>query len=160
MATVEDLQGALLGRAEDLARLGELAEGAASRRGGAIAIVGAPGVGKTALLRAVAPAAVRAIDVTAAESEVALPWAGLATLLEPLLEYDAALRPSARDALHAALALEETTVADRARVMHAAVELLAAGVAREPLLLRVDDVQWLDPSSRPAIAFIARRAAG
>jgi DNA-binding CsgD family transcriptional regulator/tetratricopeptide (TPR) repeat protein len=159
VATVESGQGALLGRAEDLARLDELAEGAESRRGGAIAIVGAPGVGKTALLHAVAPASVRAIDVTTAESEVTLPWAGLAALLERLLEYDTELKPSAREALRTALELEQTTVADRARVMHAAVELLAAGVAREPLLLRVDDVQWLDSSSRQAIAFIARRAA-
>jgi len=48
------------------ARPHELTAGASSRRGAAITIVGAPGVGKTALLRAVAPAGVRAIDVTAA----------------------------------------------------------------------------------------------
>jgi DNA-binding CsgD family transcriptional regulator/tetratricopeptide (TPR) repeat protein len=156
----DDTQGvALLGRADDLARLDELAAGARSRRGGAITIVGAPGVGKTALLRAVVPAGVRAIDVTAAESEVALPWTGLAALLEPLLGYETALTPTARSALRGAFALERPTVADSARVLHAAVALLGAAGAHEPLLLRVDDVQWLDPSSRQAIAFIARRAA-
>jgi DNA-binding CsgD family transcriptional regulator/tetratricopeptide (TPR) repeat protein len=149
---------ALLGRTDDLARLDELAAGAGSRRGAAITIVGAPGVGKTALLHAVGPAGIRAIDVTAAESEVALPWTGLAALLEPLLAYDAALTPTARGALRGALALEQPTVADTARVLHAAVALLGAAAAHEPLLLRVDDVQWLDPSSRQAIAFIARRA--
>ena len=101
----------------------------------------------------------RAIDVTAAESEVALPWTGLAALLEPLLDYDPALAPAASKALREALALEQPTVADSARVLHAAVELLAAAAEHEPLLLRVDDVQWLDPSSRQAIAFIVRRAA-
>ena len=150
---------ALLGRTDDLARLDELATGARSRRGAAITIVGAPGGGKTALLRAVVPAGMRAIDVTAAESEVDLPWTGLAALLEPLLGYDAALTPTARAALLGALALEQPTAADSARVLHAAVALLAAAAAHEPLLLRVDDVQWLDPSSRQAIAFIARRAA-
>ena len=150
---------ALLGRTDDLARLDALAAGARSRRGAAITIVGAPGVGKTALLRAVGPAGVRAIDVTAAESEVALPWTGLAALLDPLLGYDTALTPTARAALRGALALEQPTVADSARVLHAAVALLRAAGAHEPLLLRVDDVQWLDPSSRQGIAFIARRAA-
>ena len=153
MAT-DDTQ--LLGRIDDLARLDEVA---LSPSGAAIAIVGAPGVGKTALLRAVVPAGVRTIDVTAAESEIALPWTGLAALLEPLLGYEAALTPTAREALRGAFALEHPTVGDSARVLHAAVALLGAAAADEPLLLRVDDVQWLDPSSRQAIAFIARRAA-
>ena len=121
--------------------------------------MGAQGVGKTALLRAAGPTGVRAIDVTGAESEIALPWAGLATMLGPLLGYETALTPSARGALRGALALEEPAASDSARVLHAAVALLAAAAAREPLLLRVDDVQWLDPSSRQGIAFIARRAA-
>jgi DNA-binding CsgD family transcriptional regulator len=149
----------LLGRADELARLHALAAGARSRHGAAITIVGAPGVGKTALLHAVAPAGVRAIDVTAAESEVALPWTGLAALLEPLLGYETVLTPTARGALRGAFALEQPMVPDSARVLHAAVALLRAAGAHEPLLARVDDVQWLDPSSRQAIAFIARRAA-
>jgi DNA-binding CsgD family transcriptional regulator/tetratricopeptide (TPR) repeat protein len=159
LATDDTPAVGLLGRADDLARLHALADGARSGHGAAITIVGAPGVGKTALLQAVAPAGVRAIDVTAAESEVAVPWTGLAALLEPLLGYEAALTPTARAALRAAFALEQPTVAESARVLHAAVALLGAAGAREPLLARVDDVQWLDPASRQAIAFIARRAA-
>ena len=160
VATDHRQGAALLGRRDDLARLDELAAGARAQRGGAITIVGAPGVGKTALLSAVRPAGVRVIDVTAAESEVALPWTGLASLVEPLLDHDASLTPTARGALRGALALgQPTTVADSARVLHSAVGLLAAAAEHEPLLLRVDDVQWLDPSSRQAIAFIVRRAA-
>ena len=159
VATNDGQAVALLGRSDHLARLDELATGARSQQGAAITILGAPGVGKTALLHAVGPAGVRAIDVTAAESEVALPWTGLAALLEPLLGYDTALIPAARAALRGALALEQQTVADSARVLHASVALLGAAAAHEPLLLRVDDVQWLDPPSRQAIAFIARRAA-
>ena len=83
VATKHTEAGVLLGRTDDLARLDELAAGARTRRGAAITIVGAPGVGKTALLQAVGPIGVRAIDVTAAESEVALPWTGLAALLAP-----------------------------------------------------------------------------
>jgi DNA-binding CsgD family transcriptional regulator/tetratricopeptide (TPR) repeat protein len=159
VVVTDDTQaGALLGRADELARLDAIAAGARSRRGAAITIVGAPGVGKTALLHAVSVTGVRTIDVTAAESEVTLPWTGLAALVESLIEHESALTPTARGALRAAVALEPPTAADSGRVMHAAVDLLAAA-AHEPLLLRIDDVQWLDPSSRQAIAFIARRAA-
>jgi len=159
VATDHRQGAALLGRADDLARLDELAAAARLQRGAAITIVGAPGVGKTALLRSVSPAGVRVIDVTAAESEIALAWTGLAALLEPLLGYDEALTPTAREALRGALALDQPTVADSARVLHAAVALLTAAAEHEALLLRVDDVQWLDPSSRQAIEFISRRAA-
>ncbi|HWM08577.1 MAG TPA: ATP-binding protein, partial [Solirubrobacteraceae bacterium] len=145
MAVDDTRAGALLGRTDEVARLHELAAGARSQHGGAIAIEGAPGVGKTALLRAIAPAGVRTIDVTAAQSEVTLPWTGLAALLEPLSGCETALTPTARGALRGALALEQPTVADSARVLHAAVALLRAAGAHEPLLLRIDDVQWLDP---------------
>jgi DNA-binding CsgD family transcriptional regulator len=151
---------ALLGRGRELARLEEVVAGLPSRRGAAIAISGAPGVGKTAVLRAVDPAGARVLDLAGAESEVALPWAGLAALLGPLLGYDEELTPSARAALRGALALDEPTVLESARVLHAAVALLEAAAAHERLLLRVDDVQWLDPPSRQAVAFIARRATG
>jgi DNA-binding CsgD family transcriptional regulator/tetratricopeptide (TPR) repeat protein len=149
---------ALLGRGDELALLNEVTNAARSRRGGALMIAGTPGVGKTALLRAVDSSGLRALDVTAAETEIDLPFAGLAALVEPLLGYDAALAPTARAALRGALALEEPTVAESARVLHAATALLAAATADEPLLLRVDDVQWLDPSSQQAVAYIARRA--
>jgi AAA ATPase domain len=149
---------ALLGRGDELALLNEVTNGARSRRGGALMIAGTPGVGKTALLRAVDSAGLRALDVTAAETEVDLPFAGLAAMVEPLLGYDASLAPTTRAALRGALALEEPTVAESARVLHAATALLAAAAGDEPLLLRVDDVQWLDPSSQQAVAYIARRA--
>jgi DNA-binding CsgD family transcriptional regulator len=154
-----NLAAGLLGRAEELARLQALVDGAHSRRGGALVVAGAPGVGKTALLHAVDLAGVRVLDVTAAQSEVALPWAGLAALLEPLLGHEPSLTPAARHALRGALSLEPPTGADGARVLHAALAMLDAAVADAPLLVRVDDAQWLDPSSRQAVAFIARRAA-
>jgi DNA-binding CsgD family transcriptional regulator/tetratricopeptide (TPR) repeat protein len=149
---------ALLGRADELALLNEVVDDARSRRGGALLIAGAPGVGKTALLHAVETSGVRTVDVSGAETELDLPFAGLAAVAGPLLGHEAALTPAARAALRGALALEEPAVAESARVLQAATALLAAVAADAPLLLRVDDVQWLDPSSQQAVAFIARRA--
>jgi predicted ATPase len=46
---------------------------------------------------------------------------------------------------------------DRFLVALAALESLSASAARAPLIVLVDDVQWLDRSSRDALAFVARR---
>ncbi|MGC1165249.1 MAG: ATP-binding protein, partial [Solirubrobacterales bacterium] len=149
----------LVGRAPELARLRGLVDGlAGTGRGGAVVIAGMPGIGKTALLKAIAPQSVRVLDVAGAASEATLPWGGLADLLEPLMGHERALDPPARAALRGALALERTTVAESARVLHAAAQLLAAASEERRLALRVDDLQWLDPSSRQAIEFLARRA--
>jgi DNA-binding CsgD family transcriptional regulator/tetratricopeptide (TPR) repeat protein len=154
-----DVDG-LLGRDGELARLAALCDGARAGQGGAMLIAGVPGVGKTALLRAADASGLRVLDVTGAESEIDLPFAGLAVLLQPLLAYDGALAPPQRAALAGALALGQPAAADPAHVLQAAGALLAAAAADPPaLLLRVDDVQWLDPSSQQAVAFIARRAA-
>jgi hypothetical protein len=40
-----------------------------------------------------------------------------------------------------------------------ALDLLAEAAAEKPVLLLVDDAQWMDPASQQALAFIARRLA-
>jgi DNA-binding CsgD family transcriptional regulator len=40
-----------------------------------------------------------------------------------------------------------------------ALELLAEAAVEEPLLVLVDDVQWMDPASQQTLAFLARRTA-
>lgn len=47
---------------------------------------------------------------------------------------------------------------DRFQVFAATLALLAAAAADQPLLIVVDDVQWLDRESAEAILFAARRA--
>ncbi|MBS1678561.1 MAG: helix-turn-helix domain-containing protein [Actinobacteria bacterium] len=140
----------LIGRDAELARLRELADGA-----GAVVIAGRPGVGKSALLAAATADAGRRLSATGVQSEIALPFAGLRELLEPVLEKVDELPPAQRRALRAALALDEPGTPDRGTVLHAFVALVA-GLA--PVVVAVDDVQWLDESSRAAIAFLARRA--
>jgi hypothetical protein len=141
----------LIGREVELGRLRALVGG----EGGAIVVAGRPGVGKSALLAAATAAADPLLAVTGVESEIALPFAGLRGLLEPVLgELDALPRAQAR-ALRAALALERPAGPDRGAVLHAFTALVAA---LAPITIAVDDVQWLDASSREAVAFLARRA--
>lgn len=130
----------LLGREESLARLATLIDGVRAGAGGAIRIEGAPGVGKSALLEAAAPTGLPVLRAVAVEAEAGLPLAGLEDLLHGL----GAAAPLAGDDGQDPVALlreVSTRLADAA-----------------PLICLVDDVQWLDPSSRAAIAYLARRA--
>jgi tetratricopeptide (TPR) repeat protein len=149
---------ALVGRRGELRRLGALIDGARAGRGGAVVVEGAPGVGKSALLAAVRPRDLPVLSVTGAETEIDLPFAGLAELLAPVLGRLDALPDVQRAALRGALALDAPAGEDRGLVLHAFAALLRAAAADAPLVLCVDDVQWLDPSSQEAVAFAARRA--
>src|SRR4029077_18688748 len=59
-----------------------------------------------------------------------------------------------------ALALQAPAPGDRLAVCVAALGMLRAEARRLPVLAVVDDVQWVDASSRECIEYIARRAGG
>lgn len=146
----------LVGRAAELERLGALIDGARAGRGAALLVEGPPGVGKSALLEAmVGSAGVRVLAATGVETEIDLPFAGLVELLHPVLDDVDRLPDPQRGALRAALALDAPRGHDRTVVFHAVAALLATAA---PLLVAVDDLQWLDASSRSVVWFVARRA--
>lgn len=144
----------LIGRHAELAQLRTLVGGGGGE-GGTLVIAGRPGVGKSALLAAATAHAERVLSATGVQSEIALPFAGLRELLEPVLAEVDALGPAQRGALRAALALDAPTGLDRGMVLHAFIALASA---LAPVVVAVDDVQWLDASSREAVAFLSRRA--
>ncbi|MDO8185460.1 ATP-binding protein, partial [Conexibacter sp. CPCC 205706] len=150
--------GRLVGRAGELGRIRVLLDRARSGRGGALVLEGPPGVGKSALLRALDAPDLQLLGTTGVETELGLPFAGLAELLAPLLSHAEALPEAQRAALRAALAIDAPAGAEQVLVLHALVGLLEAAGATRPLLLLVDDVQWLDASTQEAVAFLARRA--
>lgn len=141
----------LIGRDAELVQLRALIDGG----GGTLVVAGRPGVGKSALLAATAAGAGQVLSATGVQTEIALPFAGLRELLEPVLPEVEALLPAQRRALRAALALDEPADPDRGTVLHAFVSLVSS---LAPIAIAVDDVQWLDASSREAVAFLARRA--
>ncbi|MDX6423282.1 MAG: hypothetical protein QOI67_753, partial [Gaiellaceae bacterium] len=63
-------------------------------------------------------------------------------------------------AIRTAFALGPRGEVDRFGVYIAVLGLLAEAAEREPLLLLVDDAQWLDASSAEALRFVARRLTG
>ncbi|MFC4069863.1 ATP-binding protein, partial [Actinoplanes subglobosus] len=74
---------ALLGRAGECATLREFLSAAHGDPGGTLVVVGEPGIGKTALVEHVVPAA--AIRVAGVEAETGFPYAVLHRLLIPYL---------------------------------------------------------------------------
>ncbi|MGM1057983.1 ATP-binding protein [Saccharothrix sp. Mg75] len=152
---------ALLGRDAERRALADLVEQAASGAGGAVVVLGAPGIGKSAL---VAEAAARAADrgtrvVTAVgvQSEEDVPCAGLHQLVHQLRDGIDALPGPQRAALRAAVGLVDEAVPDLYLVGLAALTLLSDAAVRAPLLVVVEDAHWMDRASLDVLGFVARR---
>src|SRR3954470_24848053 len=135
----------LVGRDEECARIGALLGAARDQRSGALVLHGEPGIGKSALCAwAVEQAAgMSVLSVTGVESEADLPFAGLASLCARELGRIAALPAPQARALDAALARGDAAPVDRLSIGAAVLSLLAAVAADAPLLVVVDDAQWL-----------------
>ena len=131
---------------------------AAAGRGGALVLRGEPGVGKTALLTdAVSRADVRVLWTQGFESEFPLAFAGLHRLLRPILGSVERLPRRQADALLIALGERDGQTGDRFGVFLATLSLLTEAAGPRPVVVVVDDAQWLDEVSAEALLFVARR---
>jgi DNA-binding CsgD family transcriptional regulator len=149
----------LLGRKDERLALDRLFAQAREGRSGVLALVGEPGIGKTALLDHAAESAdgMRILRARGVESESVIPFAVLAELLRPLLGgLDRIPAPQAT-ALASALALGPARALDRFAIGAATLSLLCASAEEGPLALLVDDAHWLDRSSSETLLFAARR---
>jgi DNA-binding CsgD family transcriptional regulator len=137
--------------------------------GGAAALVleGEAGIGKSTLwLAGVEHAREQGVLVLSsrpAEAERGLAHAGLGDLFDGIVDdVLPALSSPRRRALEVALLVEEAAgePVDRRALGVAVRGALQILSEREPLLIAIDDVQWLDPSSSSALAFALRRLDG
>ena len=152
----------LVGRDAECGRIDGLLADARGQRSGALVLSGEPGIGKSALCRwAVAQAGgMRVLSVRGVESEVELPFAGLAELCAGEMDRVGLLpEPQAR-ALEAALARRDAPPGDRFAIGAAVLSLLAVAGGSGSVLVVIDDAQWLDASSADALLFAARRLRG
>jgi DNA-binding CsgD family transcriptional regulator len=151
----------LVGREAELSRLRErVAPPYTESR--LLLILGEAGMGKTALLAGAARDArlsgMRVLAAAGRESEQDLAFAGLHQLLYPVLHRVAGLPARQAEALRGAFAISEDPVPPDALLTGIAVLTLLSGLSDDgPLLVAVDDVQWLDGASLDALAFAARR---
>jgi DNA-binding CsgD family transcriptional regulator len=124
-----------------------------------LVVHGEAGMGKTSLLR-YAIARAEAMDVvraTGVESEAELEFSGLLELCRPLVAHVGELPEHQASALLGALGFEPAGAHDRFAIGAATLGLLAAAAERQPLLVAVDDVNWLDRPSADALRFAAQR---
>jgi DNA-binding CsgD family transcriptional regulator len=149
----------LIGRSEETAQLNALLQQVRGGLGGAVVLRGEAGIGKTALLNALVDAAgdLSAVRLEGVESEMQLGYAALHRLVRPYLYRLEHLPEPQRDALESAFGLTSLAPADRFMVGLAALSLLGDVAKDEPLLIVVDDAQWLDRESVAALVFVARR---
>src|SRR5215472_130619 len=149
----------LLGRDTECAAIGRLLEDARAGIGGALVVRGEAGIGKSALLdyarQRAAPMTV--LSAVGVEAESDLAFAGLHELLRSVLGYLAELPGTQSQALAGALGLAPSTHADRLLISAAVLGLLAAAAEDAPVLVVVDDAQWVDRPSADALTFTARR---
>lgn len=156
----------LLGRDAELAVVGGFV--AAHDRWPAVLLVrGEPGIGKTSVWReGVRLARERGLRVLVAgpsESEAQISFAALGDLLSDVLErLLGGLPGQQRRALEVALRIGdldpgEGPPLDQGAVSFAFLTALRDLVVEGPVLVGVDDVQWLDAASRTALSFAVRR---
>jgi DNA-binding CsgD family transcriptional regulator len=166
---VTSLAGGPKGSAPPIGRDAEHAAGvafldAAARGPAALVLTGPAGIGKTTIWRSLLADArrrgYRAMSTRAVEAEAQLAFGGLTDLLDPSL--DAVLDrlpPAQRFALEVAL---QRVPAEGAAPPPLAVSLGALGALRvladtSPVIVAVDDLQWLDGPSARVLEYAVRR---
>jgi DNA-binding CsgD family transcriptional regulator len=160
------MRAGIFGRDAELRVIGDFLAGLplAAR---ALVLAGSAGAGKTTLLRDAAAdgkeQGLIVLEAMPSQSEMRLAFAGLTDLLEPRLDAVlAALPPPQRRALGVALLIEDAAARPPepriiASALHGALITLAASA---PVLVVIDDVQWLDAPTEAAVRFAFRRLAG
>jgi DNA-binding CsgD family transcriptional regulator/tetratricopeptide (TPR) repeat protein len=150
----------LLGREAEL-RILEQKLNVIGEHGASLLVRGDAGVGKSSLLTAAkwlgTQRGLTVLSIAGVQSETNLPFAGLFELVRPILDRTSRLPKAQENALHAAFGLSERPAADLFVTALSALDLFGEVASERPLLLIVDDAQWLDQSSTSVLAFIARR---
>jgi DNA-binding CsgD family transcriptional regulator len=129
-----------------------------------VLLEGSAGIGKTTLWLEAAAMAGRAgwriLSTRASEAETGWSYAGLGDLLAGLVDepIDDLPDPQWR-ALEMALLRTESSGAplDQRAVSLATLAVVRAIAGRSPVLIAIDDVQWLDPSTARVVSFVLRR---
>ena len=158
MATAPPTTDALVGRDAELESIRAFLTRSTA---GALLLEGEAGIGKTMLVAAaVADATERGwqvLECRPAAAEAQLPFAALADALgDAVDEVIPALPAPQRTALLGALRRIEADV-DRLALSSGALGVLRALAEYRPVILAIDDAQWLDAPSANVLAFALRR---
>jgi DNA-binding NarL/FixJ family response regulator len=160
------ISGAIIGRDAELGLVEGFLDGVGGGPTGLV-LSGEAGIGKTVLWRVGVEQARRrfphVLTCRGTEAEAAFSFAGLSELLgEVYGEAADSLLPPRRRALEVAVLLAEPgkEPSDPLAIGLAVHDLLRALAREGPLLVAVDDVQWLDPGSAGVLEVALRRLRG
>ncbi len=154
----------IVGREPELSALDAFL--ASDARPRALLLTGGPGIGKTTLWDAAVEAGrqrgLRVLAARASDADTQLSFAALIDLLDGVDDEElATLPPPRRLALEVALLRAQPTGGppEPHAIALGLLDALRSLAQRGPLLVAVDDVQWLDRASEDALAFAVRRLA-
>ena len=149
----------LLGRGSERGSIDSLIEGARAGVSAGLLLTGQPGAGKTTLLEYARERAggLTLLAARGLQAESTLPYSGLSDVLRPLFRFFDRIPQVQATCLGAAMAIGPPAPGDRFNSYAGALSLIAAAAEEGPILITVDDVQWLDPASAEALFFVCRR---
>ena len=128
--------------------------------GGVVVMSGEPGSGKTTLLQWAGARATatgrRVVACRPAALEASISLSALSDLLTELTEDIAEMSTGERDTLRAVA--DGATRVDRSDARQAVTSLFAHIGEKQPLLVVIDDLQWIDDVSSEVLAYAIRRA--
>ncbi len=160
--------GGLLEREVELARIDGLLARASIGVGGVVVVEGAAGIGKSELLAAVREGVQErgfaVLKARGSEFEGEIAFGVARQLFEPMLRAASAgerrrlLSGVARVGARALGVEAGEAPADRFAAIHGLFWLVANRAEREPLVVVVDDLQWVDDPSLAWLGYLARRA--
>src|SRR5690349_11536084 len=156
--------GVIVGRGHELQRVQAVLEHA-HHAPTAVILDGPAGIGKTTLWRAVTEWASAmgflVLTTTGAAAEVALAWTGLADLLAGIEDAVLAGLPTLHGRALAAVSTGEAVPGGDERLVATAFRGAIDALCRErPVLIAVDDAQWLDEATKLVLGFAVRRLSG
>jgi DNA-binding CsgD family transcriptional regulator len=160
------MRAGVIGREQELGLIEEFLDGIADGPA-ALVLSGQAGIGKTALWHSgVERARERGaiiLEYRAVEAEALVPFAALSDLLSGVREATfASLTAPRRRALEVALLLQEPgeRPPDQRAIGLALLDVVRTLSTSRPVLVAIDDLQWLDPSTATPLQFALRRVSG
>lgn len=149
----------LVGRDAETGLLDRQVESVRAGHSAVLRITGEPGIGKTALIGYAITQAVGwlVLATQGVEADADMAFGTLAELVGPLSDRISLLPPSQAASLAGAIGLGPPTPGDPLAVAAATFGLLSAAAEDGPMVVAVDDAQWVDAASGQALRFAARR---
>jgi DNA-binding CsgD family transcriptional regulator len=152
------MRSVLVGRDHELAVMRSCLADAHTGTSSVIVLNGEPGIGKSALLAEMRGATEAVVLSTiGVETERDIAYVNLADVFRHHYSYLNIIPDRQADALASVFAIGPSKPADRFTVSAATLNLLAGIAADGPVLVTIDDAQWVDEASLEALTFAGNR---